>query len=177
MTTAAPTGSRAPLPRPSAAAASPDGGGCGGCGASRRSFLARGAVLGVAGAASAGLTGCTDTIRSRNEAPSTHVGGTPTPTIPAAELPVGTSARIEVAGRTLLLRREASDVVHAYSAACTHQGCTVAPASEDGQDVFACPCHGSHFDVETGVPFGGPAQKPLNRFTATVDGDWVLVKL
>ena len=161
------------------AAPAPDAGpgaGCG-CGTSRRAFLERGAVLGATGLATVGLAGCTDQIRNRADAPSHHVGGTPTQTLPADQLPVGTSASVEVEGRTLLLRREAEDVVHAFSAVCTHQGCTVAAVTESGQDVFACPCHGSHFAVDTGVPFGGPASKPLTEFTAAVDGDWVVVTL
>jgi Rieske Fe-S protein len=140
-------------------------------------LLGRGAVLGAAGLATMGLAGCTDEIRNRQDAPSRHVGGTPTQVVRADEVPVGTSASVEVEGRTLLLRREAEDVVHAFSAVCTHQGCTVAPVTEAGEDVFACPCHGSHFAVATGVPFGGPASKPLTGFTAAVDGDWILVTL
>lgn len=150
---------------------------CGACGPSRRRFLERGVVLGAAGLATAGLAGCTDEIRSENDAPSHHVGGTPTRAVRAQHLQVGTSASVEVEGRTLLLRRAAEDVVLAFSAVCTHQGCTVAPATEAGRDVFACPCHGSHFEVETGEPFGGPASKPLTEFTAAVDGDWVTVTL
>jgi len=150
---------------------------CGACGPSRRAFLERGAVLGAAGLATVGLAGCTDEIRSENDAPSHHVGGTPTRAVRAQELPVGTSTSVEVEGRTLLLRRASEDVVHAFSAVCTHQGCTVAPATEAGRDVFACPCHGSHFEVESGEPFGGPASKPLTGFTAAVDGDWVTVTL
>jgi cytochrome b6-f complex iron-sulfur subunit len=144
---------------------------------SRRAFLERGAVLGAAGLATAGLAGCTDAIRRQDDAPSHHVGGTPTRAVRTDRLPVGTSASVQVEGRTLLLRREAEDVVHAFSAVCTHQGCTVAAVTEGGQDVFACPCHGSHFAVDTGVPFGGPARKPLTEFTAAVDGDWVMVTL
>lgn len=150
---------------------------CGACGPSRRRFLERGVVLGAAGQARRGQAGCTDEIRSENDAPSHHVGGTPTRAVRAQHLQVGTSASVEVEGRTLLLRRAAEDVVLAFSAVCTHQGCTVAPATEAGRDVFACPCHGSHFEVETGEPFGGPASKPLTEFTAAVDGDWVTVTL
>ncbi|QCU77893.1 Rieske (2Fe-2S) protein [Citricoccus sp. SGAir0253] len=134
-------------------------------------------MLGGAGLAAVALAGCTDQLRNQQSAPSRHVGGTPTRVLPAADLPAGTSASVEVEGRTLLLRRESAGTVHAFSAVCTHQGCTVAPATEAGRDVFACPCHGSHFAVDTGVPFGGPARRPLTAFTAAVDGDWVTVTL
>ncbi|WP_313817192.1 Rieske (2Fe-2S) protein [Citricoccus sp.] len=157
----------------------PDGGApCGGCGPSRRSFLERGALLGAVGVAgTVGLTACTDEIRAEDNAPSHHVGGSPTPAVELADLPVGGMTSVKVEGRTLLISRPAEDEVHAFSAVCTHQGCTVAPATENGEEVFACPCHGSHFDVVTGAPYGGPAQKPLTEYTATVDGDRVLVTL
>ncbi|GAA3726330.1 Rieske (2Fe-2S) protein [Streptomyces tremellae] len=46
----------------------------------------------------------------------------------------------------------------AFSAVCTHQGCTVASIS-DG--IIHCPCHGSEFSIEDGSVKGGPAPKPL----------------
>jgi cytochrome b6-f complex iron-sulfur subunit len=151
---------------------------CTGCGPSRRTFLGRGAVLGAVGVASSvGLTACTDDIRAENSAPSQHLGGTPTPVIAVGDLPVGEQASVAVDGRTLLLNRESEDTVKAFSAACTHQGCTVAPGQDQGRPTFACPCHGSHFDVATGAPYGGPAKKPLTEFTATVEGDSVMVTL
>jgi thiosulfate dehydrogenase [quinone] large subunit len=48
-------------------------------------------------------------------------------------------------------------VYQAYSAVCTHEGCTV---GFDGQQ-FACPCHGATFDESTGDVTGGPAPSPL----------------
>ena len=45
----------------------------------------------------------------------------------------------------------------AFSALCTHRGCTV--AYEGGELV--CPCHGARFDASTGAVTQGPAQQPL----------------
>ncbi|GAA4765250.1 ubiquinol-cytochrome c reductase iron-sulfur subunit [Citricoccus nitrophenolicus] len=156
-----------------------DGGArCNGCGTSRRSFLERGALISAVGVASTvGLTACTDDIRAEDNAPSQHVGGTPTEAIQLAELPTGGLTTVKVEGRTLLISRPAEGEVHAFSAVCTHQGCTVAPNVENGEDVFSCPCHGSHFDTTTGVPYGGPAKQPLTEYTAGIDGDWVMVTL
>lgn len=151
---------------------------CGGCGTSRRAFLGRGAVIGAVGVATTvGLTGCTEDLQAEASAPSQDPGGSPTPALPAADLPVGGQASVTIGGRTLLLHRESEDTVRAFSAVCTHQGCTVAPGQNRGQPTFACPCHGSHFDVATGVPYGGPAQKPLTEFTASVDGDMLMVTI
>jgi Rieske Fe-S protein len=47
----------------------------------------------------------------------------------------------------------------AYSAECTHQGCTV---SYRAKGYLACPCHGSVFDpVNSGEVVSGPAEEPL----------------
>ena len=55
----------------------------------------------------------------------------------------------------------------AYSAICTHQGCTV--AYKNGQ--LACPCHGSVFDPADGAAvIAGPAPKPLAEIPVKVQG-------
>ena len=56
----------------------------------------------------------------------------------------------------------------ALSLVCTHLGCTV----ESHADGFACPCHGSRFDLQGNVS-RGPAGKPLNslRTAKTSDGN------
>jgi Rieske Fe-S protein len=57
----------------------------------------------------------------------------------------------------IVLTRSAGGDVHAFSAVCTHQGCTVG-VSDAG---IACPCHGSRFDPATGAVVHGPATRPL----------------
>jgi cytochrome b6-f complex iron-sulfur subunit len=59
----------------------------------------------------------------------------------------------------------------AISLVCTHLGCTV----ENKPDGFACPCHGSRFDLQ-GKPIQGPANKSLNelRLEITPDGKILL---
>lgn len=56
---------------------------------------------------------------------------------------------------------------HALSLICTHLGCTV----ETRLDGFACPCHGSRFDLQGRVT-RGPAAQPLKvlRTEITADG-------
>jgi Rieske Fe-S protein len=72
------------------------------------------------------------------------------------DIPAG--GGLVLADVNVVLVRSASDEVHAFSATCTHQGCTV--TSVDGATIF-CPCHASRFDVLTGEPVSGPAGSAL----------------
>ena len=65
----------------------------------------------------------------------------------------------------VLVHLDSGDFV-AYSAVCTHQGCTV--AYKKGQ--LACPCHGSLFDPADGAVIAGPAQEPLPEIPVKVQG-------
>ncbi|MBC7292292.1 MAG: Rieske (2Fe-2S) protein [Actinotalea sp.] len=88
-----------------------------------------------------------------------------------AEVPVGGAvlARSSSGLRVLVAQPVEGEVV-AYSAVCTHQGCTVAP---DGAELV-CPCHGSVFDLATGEALAGPATEPLVPFPVRVEGGDVL---
>ncbi|MFG2131057.1 Rieske (2Fe-2S) protein [Streptomyces sp. NPDC048751] len=56
----------------------------------------------------------------------------------------------------------------AFSAICTHQGCTVGTVADGTID---CPCHGSRFHIENGSVANGPATRPLPAKQITVDGE------
>jgi Rieske Fe-S protein len=56
----------------------------------------------------------------------------------------------------------------AFTAVCTHAGCTVATVSNN---TINCPCHGSKFSIEDGSVADGPAGEPLAEKKITVDGD------
>ena len=55
----------------------------------------------------------------------------------------------------------------AFTAICTHQGCTVATVKNN---VIQCPCHGSEFSAKDGSVIQGPAQQPLAAKTVKVSG-------
>jgi len=68
---------------------------------------------------------------------------------------------------SVLVRLESGEFV-AYSAECTHQGCTVAYRAK-GQGYLGCPCHGSVFDpVRGGEVVSGPADEPLPQLRIEV---------
>jgi len=60
------------------------------------------------------------------------------------------------------------DEFKAFSAVCTHQGCTVGTVS-DG--TINCPCHGSKYHVADGSVAHGPAPKPLPAEQIKVEGN------
>jgi thiosulfate dehydrogenase [quinone] large subunit len=57
---------------------------------------------------------------------------------------------------------------NAFSAICTHAGCTV---NYDSQNtIFSCPCHGAEFDpANNGAVLRRPARAPLPRLNINVD--------
>ena len=63
--------------------------------------------------------------------------------------------------------------VFAYSAICTHQGCTVAYSG--ASKTLKCPCHGAEFDpYKSAKVVNGPAQSPLAKVKVSVSGAWVI---
>jgi cytochrome b6-f complex iron-sulfur subunit len=56
--------------------------------------------------------------------------------------------------------------IYALSAVCTHLGCITRFVSDE--NVIACPCHGSRFDLEGNVVHG-PAPRPLPWLEVTAD--------
>lgn len=63
----------------------------------------------------------------------------------------------------------------AVGATCTHAGCSLVDDGELDQGSVTCACHGSVFDLETGVAVGPPADEPLPVYEARVEGDEVQV--
>ena len=58
----------------------------------------------------------------------------------------------------------------AFTAICTHQGCTVGKVADN---TILCPCHGSAFSAEDGSVTNGPATEPLDAVEISVDGDQI----
>jgi len=70
----------------------------------------------------------------------------------------------------VLVHLKSGDFV-AYSAVCTHQGCTVAYKGGN----LACPCHGSVFDPAKGAEVvAGPAPTPLPEIPVKIQGGEVI---
>ena len=62
--------------------------------------------------------------------------------------------------------------VIAVNPTCTHKGCTVKWKATD--KIFVCPCHDAQYAAD-GTVRQGPADKPLQRFTAKIENGQVFV--
>jgi cytochrome b6-f complex iron-sulfur subunit len=82
-----------------------------------------------------------------------------------SKVPAGSAVTFEDSGSPAVLVHLQNGKFAAYSAVCTHQGCTV--AYQNGR--LACPCHGSVFDPSKGgAVLYGPAPAPLPRIPVKV---------
>ncbi len=88
-----------------------------------------------------------------------------------SEVASGSAVSFKDSGQpAVLVHLDSGDFV-AYSAICTHQGCTV--AYKDGK--LACPCHGSVYDPAKGAAVvTGPAPSPLPKIPVKVKGGEVV---
>ena len=144
---------------------------------SRRTVLA-----GACGSCAAAIAGC-----------ATHITGRATPTdLPTAPTvgpaPPGTAtddakgsdtlaatADIPIGGgkvftdADVVISQPTAGKFVAFSATCTHQGCTVSTITGN---TVNCPCHGSSFALADGSVRGGPARRPLPEAAVKVtDGE------
>lgn len=83
-----------------------------------------------------------------------------------ADIPVG-GGKIFKAEKVVVTQPEAGEY-KAFSAVCTHAGCTVS-SIKDG--IIDCGCHGSQFSAADGSVKSGPASTPLLSRAIKVDGD------
>jgi Rieske Fe-S protein len=87
-----------------------------------------------------------------------------------SEIPVG-GGKIFDAQKVVVTQPTAGQF-KAFSAICTHMGCTVGTVS-DG--IIMCPCHGSQYSIQDGSVKGGPAPKALAAKQVTVSGEEITV--
>lgn len=128
-------------------------------------------LTGVLGAGAAALTACA----GAQQGPAQQGPNTPAPPKPPANTRLTSLAGVPVGGavsatgpggQPAVVSQPKQGEVAAFSAVCTHQGCTVKP---DGSKL-RCPCHGSVFESATGAVVNGPAPRPLDRIAVRVEG-------
>jgi len=149
---------------------------------SRRNALGGAATigLGLPLLAACGDDGGGDAASDPSQSPSSSTPASETPPTKKArpangiattsEIPVGSG--IVLADDEVVITQPSEGEFKAFSAICTHQGCTVAEVT----DTINCPCHFSTFSITDGSPTGGPAPTPLAEMPISVDGNQISLR-
>jgi cytochrome b6-f complex iron-sulfur subunit len=134
---------------------------------SRRAVLTAGAV----GAGAVALAACSSSSKpgATQPAGTQPAGSQPaasgTDLVKLADVEVGKCVAVKLPdGKPGIVSRPTGDTAVAFSAKCTHMGCTVAPAGSE----LHCPCHGSKYNALTGAVLQGPAPQPLAKIDVQV---------
>ncbi|MEU5086948.1 Rieske (2Fe-2S) protein [Streptomyces sp. NPDC021356] len=151
-------------------------------GSTRRTVLATGAAAALA-------AGCSDSKSGDGSASAADAASSapPSPSRPPTTAAAASPSHSAAAGAELtrtedipvgggkvfkeqrvIVTQPVKGQFKAFSAVCTHQGCTVSHV-EDG--TIACPCHGSMFHVTDGSVAHGPASRPLAAKEIHVEGN------
>jgi len=82
-----------------------------------------------------------------------------------SDVPVGGGTILT--DKKIVITQPQSGTFHAFTAVCTHAGCTVGSVSSG---TINCPCHGSRFNINNGAVVNGPAASPLAPINIKVQG-------
>jgi thiosulfate dehydrogenase [quinone] large subunit len=143
----------------------------------RRAMVATG-VVAAGGLALAGLDaavgrGVAHDVASTSSdafpAPSATPSGAASASVNGGAVVVATAAAVDAAGGLGFTNPASGDPAYvvntapgeykAFTAICTHAGCTVAVVKKTSE--FQCPCHGGLYDAKTGKVLSGPPPAPL----------------
>jgi Rieske Fe-S protein len=122
-------------------------------------------VAGVGTVAACSSSGSGKSAGSSGSSGSSSGGGGATATVPSSSVPVG--GGFVDTDKLVVVTQPQAGVFKAFTAVCTHQGCTVKDVSNN---QIHCPCHGSIFSAQDGSVVTGPAGAPLSAMTAKVNG-------
>jgi Rieske Fe-S protein len=86
-----------------------------------------------------------------------------------SDVPVGGGTILT--DKKIVITQPQSGTFHAFTAVCTHAGCTVGSVSSG---TINCPCHGSRFNINNGSVVNGPAASPLALINIKVQGTSIL---
>lgn len=142
--------------------------------ASRRVMLACAGAVCAAALAGCARYNTSNGIDGGQSAPSNPAPSSPEPggsdgsgvLATTAEIPVG-GGKILTAKKIVITQPRAGSF-DAFTAICTHLGCTVNTVANGTID---CPCHGSKFSISDGSVVNGPATTPLARINIKVQGN------
>ena len=102
---------------------------------------------------------------SGQSSPPQPASGQPPSLALTSDVPVG-GGKI-LADKKIVITQPRAGSFEAFTAVCTHQGCTVSSVSGGAVN---CPCHGSKFSIANGSVVTGPAPSALAPVSIKVQG-------
>ena len=91
-------------------------------------------------------------------------------------VPVGSAKTFTVKGRSILITQPRAGVFRAFANKCTHQGAPLGTQKLNSGSLM-CNQHGATFDANSGAVKGGPAMRPLTKYTASRSGTYIYVSI
>ena len=135
----------------------------------RRSVLR----VGITGVLAVAFAGAGRFFAKAAPATTSSAAGKGTKIVKLASLKVGATRNFVASNGAPAILFRTKTGVFAYSAICTHQGCTVAYSATS--KTMKCPCHQAEFDPnKSGQVVNGPAVNPLGKVKVAVKGAWVI---
>ena len=128
------------------------------------SRAAAGVDQAVLGRPASGQTGSGQTGSGPSSSPQPASGQPPSLAL-TSDVPVG-GGKI-LADKKIVITQPRAGSFEAFTAICTHQGCTVSSVSGG---TVNCPCHGSRFSIANGSVVTGPAASALAPVSIKVQG-------
>jgi Rieske Fe-S protein len=165
--------------------------------ATRRGVLAGVGLVGLAGAITACSSGGMSSSAAVVDPPASSAGGgASTATSAAASAPASASSASSASGgaaagaltptsdipvgggkifppQLVVVTQPSAGQFKAFSAVCTHMGCTVSQIADGRID---CPCHGSEYSITDGAVLAGPAPRPLPAKQIKITGDSIFLE-
>ena len=124
------------------------------------------AVLGqpASGQTASGQPSSSQPASGQSSSPQPAVGQPPSLAL-TSDVPAG-GGKI-LADKKIVITQPRAGSFEAFTAVCTHQGCTVSSVSGG---TINCPCHGSKFSIANGSVVAGPAPSALAPVSIKVQG-------
>jgi Rieske Fe-S protein len=89
--------------------------------------------------------------------------------VATSKVPVGEG--VILTGPKIVVTQPTAGNFKAFTAVCTHMGCTVGSVANG---TITCPCHGSQYSIKDGSVKNGPAPRPLAEIAIKVQGDEIV---
>lgn len=152
---------------------------CAGCSSSKSSSAAAGGAASSAGVAAgstspaAGTSSSSDTSSAASSSSAGSAASSSSSGSAGSSAALAATSTVPVGGGTVLadqqivLTQPSAGTFKAFTAVCTHMGCTVGSVANG---LIVCPCHGSSFHIADGSVATGPASKALDPIAIKVSG-------